>query len=136
MRTPTLDAAFETFESAAHVTYSVGWIDGLASGGDIGRSVVFLGETRPRRGFAGRGTGRSVRPGARTGASGSRSTFPRFAMSRTPVRLFNRLYYQANAPGDALCALKPLLLPARFAPRLEPHLWARGVSCNINASCH
>ncbi len=41
---PTLAAAMEIFEASAEATYSVAWIDCLARGRDLGRSIVMLGE--------------------------------------------------------------------------------------------
>ena len=39
-----LDQAFAIFEASQDQPYSVAWIDGLATGAAIGRSVVFLGK--------------------------------------------------------------------------------------------
>ena len=39
-----LDEAFAIFEASFDQPYSVAWIDGLASGAEIGRSVVFVGK--------------------------------------------------------------------------------------------
>jgi decaprenylphospho-beta-D-ribofuranose 2-oxidase len=41
---PNLDAAMNEFEQARDATYSVAWIDCLASGKALGRSLVMLGE--------------------------------------------------------------------------------------------
>ncbi|MGI4881493.1 MAG: FAD-binding oxidoreductase [Janthinobacterium lividum] len=110
VRTPTLEAAFATFEAAHATTYSVAWIDGLASGGDIGRSVVFLGEHAGIRDLKGaaRGTpfARSAKPPRRVPLD-----FPGFALSRTPVRLFNHVYYRAQAAGDAVVDIYPYFYP-------------------------
>lgn len=43
-RYPNLDAVMDAFERAQTSTYSVAWIDGLARGKRLGRSVLFLGE--------------------------------------------------------------------------------------------
>lgn len=41
---PDLDAAMAAFEAAQDATYSVAWIDCLASGARLGRSLVMVGE--------------------------------------------------------------------------------------------
>ena len=41
---PNLAAAMSAFEDNAHSTYSVAWIDCLAKGANLGRSIVLLGE--------------------------------------------------------------------------------------------
>ncbi|MCA1338166.1 FAD-binding oxidoreductase [Pseudooceanicola marinus] len=89
---PNLKAAINAFEDNAGATYSVAWIDCLARGADLGRSLVMLGEhacledlprTRRRRPFA-------------TGRKALRKVpflFPGFVLNRWTVRAFNRLYY-------------------------------------------
>jgi len=42
--TPNLSSAMAAFEAAQDATYSVAWIDCLATGADLGRSLVMLGE--------------------------------------------------------------------------------------------
>lgn len=42
--TPHLDATMAAFERSADATYSVAWIDTLASGAALGRSILMLGE--------------------------------------------------------------------------------------------
>ena len=39
-----LDQAFAIFEASQDEPYSVAWIDGLATGASIGRSVMFVGK--------------------------------------------------------------------------------------------
>lgn len=39
-----IDEAIETFESSMEATYSVAWIDCLQKGGNLGRSLILLGE--------------------------------------------------------------------------------------------
>jgi hypothetical protein len=44
LRAPALADAMGIFDRAHDATYSVAWIDCLARGASLGRSVVFLGE--------------------------------------------------------------------------------------------
>ena len=44
IKAPSLDAVLDGFEQYAHSTYSVAWIDCLAKGADLGRSLLMLGE--------------------------------------------------------------------------------------------
>lgn len=45
---PNLDAALAAMEAAQDASYSVAWIDCLARGGDLGRSLLLLGEHAAR----------------------------------------------------------------------------------------
>lgn len=44
IKAPSLDAVLEAFDAHAATTYSVAWIDCLASGTSLGRSLLMLGE--------------------------------------------------------------------------------------------
>lgn len=110
LRAPTLYHAFELFEKSLDWTYSVAWIDCLASGRDLGRSAILLGEHAlpdelPRA--------RRAAPLARADRKAKRVPvdFPAIALSRAPVRIFNRLYYLAQRPGDAIVDIDPYFFP-------------------------
>jgi len=110
IRARNLDAAIDAFEASLAWTYSVAWVDCLASGSALGRSVIFLGEhaepddlpadtrsdpfRRPRRKL------RKVPLDA-----------PSFALGPLSVRLFNGVYYRAQRPGDGLVDLEPYFYP-------------------------
>lgn len=84
IKVPDLDAVLEAFEDNLSSTYSVAWIDCLAKGKDLGRSLLMLGEH------------------AETGAlyvndHASKSIpidMPAGLLNPATVRLFNTLYYQ------------------------------------------
>jgi len=95
-----LAQAMEAFEEARNTTYSVAWIDCLATGAARGRSLVMLGEhatpadlppakaeapfhVPPRRKFS------------------VPLDFPLFALNRFTVAAFNALYYHAGARKSA-----------------------------------
>lgn len=100
---PSLRDAMDSFDAADDAPYSVAWIDCLASGASLGRSLVMTGEhvraadlprqhrDRPYRTPAKR---RFVVP----------FDAPAFALNRFSVRAFNALYWKraSRAPRKAL----------------------------------
>ncbi len=85
-RCRNLAEVFEGFERRAEDPYSVAWIDCLARGNDIGRSVLMVGEHAA--------AGRRVLP-----ARPFHTVFvdpPGFCLNRHSVALFNRAYYRAH----------------------------------------
>lgn len=93
-----LDAAIEAFEAAGEATYSVAWIDCLATGAALGRSLIMLGE---------HATPEDLPPAHRTAPFDIRTRrrlavpldLPAFALNRLSVRAFNALYYRAGLKG-------------------------------------
>ena len=81
-----LSEVFEGFERHAETTYSVAWIDCLARGPNIGRSVLMLGE------HAAAGKRTLPRQAPRTVPV----DLPGFCLNRYTVALFNRAYYHAH----------------------------------------
>jgi FAD/FMN-containing dehydrogenase len=110
LRAPTLDHAFAHFEATLDWTYSVAWIDCLATGRDLGRSAIMLGEhadpaelPAPRR----------AHPFARPAPRPKRVPvdLPAFVLGGTSVRLFNRAYYAAQREGTRIVDLDPYFYP-------------------------
>lgn len=107
---PDLDAAFEIFEAAQSATYTVGWIDALARGRRLGRSVVYTGEhvrldelpAADRAGALSRKPKRTIRFPV---------DLPAIAMSRLPVQVFNTAYLLAQRSGESLGDLYPYFYP-------------------------
>ncbi|MEM8580621.1 MAG: FAD-binding oxidoreductase [Pseudomonadota bacterium] len=93
---PNLDAAMAIFEAADTVTYSVAWIDCLAHGGALGRSLVMLGEhasevdldAASRRDRFGTASRRNLAVPV---------VFPANALNRLTMSAFNQLYYWNGA---------------------------------------
>jgi FAD/FMN-containing dehydrogenase len=110
LRAPTLAHAFALLEESLDWTYSVAWIDCLAQGRDLGRSAILLGEHALAAELP---PERRAAPFVRKARRPIRIPidFPAFALGRTPVRLFNRLYYAAQRPGDAIVDLDPYFYP-------------------------
>lgn len=104
---PNLATAIELFEGAPQPTFSVAWIDSLATGANLGRSVVLFGEHA------------LVDPRAPEQASGSVSRrvrrlpldLPSFALNRMSVSLFNGLYYWLQRSGSSLVDLDSYFYP-------------------------
>lgn len=109
---PSLDAAMEIFEDNLDALYSVAWIDALAKGGKLGRSLVTLGaharlsELPPPARIAPYET-----PDQR------RLTFPfdlpGFALNPFTVGAFNALYWRLGLrkAGEALVPWRPYFHP-------------------------
>jgi len=97
MRCRSLDDVFHGFDRHSDVPYSVAWIDCLASGGSMGRSVLMLGEHSESG---------KLEPEPRVPLP-MPINLPGFFLNRHSVALFNRLYYRSH-PGYAEGRLTPL----------------------------
>lgn len=89
LRTANLEQAFEKFEENLDCTYSVAWLDCLATGNNLGRSLLFLGEHASDEEFKA--------PGKRTISVPFSS--PGFLLNRYSMGLFNSVYF--HKPIDA-----------------------------------
>jgi FAD/FMN-containing dehydrogenase len=98
-RCANLVEAMAAFEAAAAWTYSVAWIDCLAKGTALGRSLLMLGE-HARREEVGQGRGALVP--ARRRALRVPLDFPAWALNRWSVAAFNELYWRRARPGIAV----------------------------------
>ncbi len=87
-----LDHAMTTLETSRFSTYSVAWVDALATGASLGRSLVFLGEHVPRE-QVGEGF---LRRRGQVRSRGLRLPFdlPSAILCRSAMRAFNALYYR------------------------------------------
>lgn len=110
IRARNLDAAIDAFEASLDWTYSVAWVDCLATGSDLGRSVIFLGEHAAAEELP--ADSRSE-PFRRPRRKLKKVPFdaPSFVLGRLSVRTFNSLYYRAQRPGDGLVDLEPYFYP-------------------------
>jgi FAD/FMN-containing dehydrogenase len=91
-----LGAAMDAFEDSLDATYSVAWIDCLASGPSLGRSLVMLGEHAERADLP------AARRKAPFDVPAKRNlsvpfNAPVFALNRFTVRMFNALYFRNGA---------------------------------------
>lgn len=107
-RVADLDGALERLAGSTS-TYSVAWIDCLASGASLGRSVVMDGEhAEPEELPAG-----IADPLARTRRRGKTVPFdfPALAISGPTVKAFNALYYRRHRNGTGLVDLDSYFYP-------------------------
>jgi decaprenylphospho-beta-D-ribofuranose 2-oxidase len=88
---PNLSAAMDLLDGGAEDTYSVAWIDCLATGDALGRSLVMTGEHATRAELG----ARPVLPPVRRKRA-IPVDLPGFALNRHTVKAFNALYWQAG----------------------------------------
>jgi decaprenylphospho-beta-D-ribofuranose 2-oxidase len=93
---PDLAAAIAALEEGDRATYSVAWIDCVAKGATLGRSLVFLGEHAGRADLTGEV---AAEPFPAIGAVGLAVPldFPTIALNRWTVAAFNSLYFHLGA---------------------------------------
>lgn len=110
IRVADLEQALSVFEQWNSSTYSVAWIDCMATGRNLGRSVILLGEhakvdelDQNRRLTP---LSRSVRKPKTVPVD-----FPSFALCGFNVKMFNHLYYAMQRPGDAVVEIDPYFYP-------------------------
>lgn len=97
-RVPNLDAMLEHFTKTDNdTTYSVAWIDCLASGAKLGRGVVLQGEHA--QGVSPQGKGLEL-PSKR--GKSVPFDFPGFALNSLSVRVFNGVYYATHKSGRSV----------------------------------
>jgi len=84
IKTSNLEETFEAFEEYKAHPYSVAWIDCLAKGDSLGRSLLTVGDFAKDRIFDYKDKGKLEVP----------VNFPGFALNKLSVQAFNFLYYQ------------------------------------------
>lgn len=107
---PNLGSAMALLEASRDWTYSVAWIDCLATGSDLGRSAVVLGEHAAMEQLQERDRDTPFfRP--REKSRLLPFDFPNLALNKLSVRLFNSIYYRLQKPCTALVDLEPYFYP-------------------------
>lgn len=110
IRVGDLDQTLSVFEQSHGSTYSVAWIDCMATGRNLGRSVIMLGEhARLAELDECRRTAPLERPSRKPKTVPI--DFPAFALSGFNVKMFNHLYYAMQRPGDVLVDIDPYFYP-------------------------
>ncbi|MCB1405632.1 MAG: FAD-binding oxidoreductase [Rhodobacteraceae bacterium] len=107
-----LDEALDAFEDTYSATYSMAWIDCLATGDTMGRSIVMNGEHAGRADLP---SDRRAHPFdmPRHGRRRVPFDFPGFVLNPLSVRLFNAAYYQKGlrTPSTGLVGWGPFFYP-------------------------
>jgi len=91
IKTKNLKETFDAFERYAHLPYSVAWIDCLASGKNIGKCLLMVGD------FADDGD-LSFKEKKKLNIP---FNFPSFALNNLSVKAFNWLYYGKAPNGES-----------------------------------
>jgi decaprenylphospho-beta-D-ribofuranose 2-oxidase len=86
IKTLNLSETFSTFEKYRNNTYSVAWIDCLAKGSDIGRSLVMVGEFAKDQDLDFKARSKVTVP----------FNLPGFILNSWSVKAFNAIYYTNN----------------------------------------
>jgi FAD/FMN-containing dehydrogenase len=109
-----LAGAFAALEETSSATYSVAWIDCLAKGAKLGRSLIYAAEHASAEEVA------TLRPGAplfakgKPGRLGVPLDLPAFTLNSLSVAAFNELYFRrgaAKAGDPALVHWDPYFFP-------------------------
>jgi FAD/FMN-containing dehydrogenase len=110
LRAPNLSAAMDIFDERLDSTYSVAWIDCVASGATLGRCIVILGEHASAEKLHSRDR---ESPYARMPRAARRLPFdlPAFFLNGLSVRVFNSLYYRLNRPGASIVDIDTYFYP-------------------------
>ena len=99
VRAANLGEIMDCFEASTDWTYSVAWIDCLAKGDSMGRSIMMRGEHAKETELvspAHRKNPLQLKPGLRLGVP---FQFPGFALNPLTMKAFNFAYYNKTRPG-------------------------------------
>jgi decaprenylphospho-beta-D-ribofuranose 2-oxidase len=92
-----LDEALRGLQETGHATYSVAWIDCLARGASLGRSLIFAAEHATMRDVEALRPGAERFPSSKLGRLSVPVDMPSFTLNRLSVSAFNELYFRAGA---------------------------------------
>jgi decaprenylphospho-beta-D-ribofuranose 2-oxidase len=109
-----LDAAIATLDATASATYSVAWIDCLARGSALGRSLIYVADHAGAAEKDRLGQAKPPFPVARSGGLSVPAFFPGFALNPLSVRAFNEVYFRrgvARSGAPELVHWDPYFFP-------------------------
>ncbi|WP_248308193.1 FAD-binding oxidoreductase [Devosia sp. 919] len=109
---PDLGAALQALDDSSEATYSVAWIDCIAGGAALGRSLVYVGEHATRDQLAAAQSKRGVLAPAPRAKLGVPLELPSWTLNRASVRAFNEVYFRAGSRTEqALVHFNPYFFP-------------------------
>ncbi|MFK4511790.1 FAD-binding oxidoreductase [Bradyrhizobium daqingense] len=106
-----LDAAMRALDAGDSATYSVAWIDCVARGKDLGRSLIYLGEHAGKDELT---EGAAAFPVGKDSGLGVPVDLPAMTLNRYSIRAFNEMYYRMGARragGSRVVSLYPYFFP-------------------------
>lgn len=121
IKAKNLDEIMEIFEDSVDWTYSVAWIDCLASGENQGRSIMMRGEHAKLDELAGEKKEKPLELPEKRKLN-IPFNFPSFALNTWSVKAFNELYYR-KAPNEKTEAI--IGYDTFFYPLDAIHNWNR-----------
>jgi decaprenylphospho-beta-D-ribofuranose 2-oxidase len=115
-RTQNLDETLAEFEKDAETPYTVAWIDGLASGDSLGRSVVLRGHHASKAQILTHEDSSDPLSYSTTKKGGVPIDLPNFALNPLSVKAFNSFYYGNHPSGEGIVPLEPFFWPLDAVP--------------------
>ncbi len=109
-----LDAALAALSDNEDATYSSAWIDCIAKGAALGRSLIYLGEHASRKDVEALAPGSQRMPGLRRQPLAIPVDLPSFTLNSWSVAAFNELYFRKGAMSvgkSFLNAIDPFFFP-------------------------
>ena len=104
---PDLDRAVAALRETGDATYTVAWIDCLARGASLGRSLIFAAEHAIVRDIEALRPGAERFPASKLGRIGMPVDLPSFTLNRLSVSAFNELYFRLGSAKSGY----PFLVP-------------------------
>lgn len=111
VKAPDIEAVLAAFEDHDAATYSVAWIDCLARGKNLGRSVLMLGEH----------ANDGLLDVAKNTSLSVPFALPHIVLNQTAVSLFNRFFYTSKPQKKT----RQVALESYFYPLDRLHNWNR-----------
>jgi FAD/FMN-containing dehydrogenase len=102
-----LDRAVAALRDTSDSTYTVAWIDCLARGSSLGRSLIFAAEHATQRDLEEFRPGADRFPAAKRGRLGVPLDLPSFTLNRLSVSAFNALYFRLGSAKAGYPSLVP-----------------------------
>ena len=110
-RASDLDSALDQFESGdEEFLYSVAWIDCLASGGSLGRSVLMRGNHAAATDLPSHARDNPLVAPSKASKSVP-FNFPSAVLNPLSVRAFNKVYYTMHSDGRQVVPYEPFFYP-------------------------